>query len=69
MLVDEIMNQFDVTEGYGSGIWEGKRVFAARAKADNMNEKFSRPILFTFVPPTAGMFVWVSPSTRGLIIS
>ena len=45
--------------------WTGCDVYAARAKRasrDTVDEKaaFGEKTLFTFVPPAAGMFIWVS---------
>ena len=47
------------------GVWAGSDVYTAYARPRSslfMSEKSSRKPLFEFVPPSAGMFVWVKLS-------
>jgi len=43
------------------GVWEGCDYYLASTKCSNkeMSEKISRKTMFSFVPPTSGMFVWI----------
>jgi hypothetical protein len=44
-----------------NGVWEGCDYYLASTKLNGkqMSEKFGRKTMFSFVPPTSGMFVWV----------
>ncbi|KAJ7283688.1 pyridoxal phosphate-dependent transferase [Mycena rebaudengoi] len=63
--VDCLAEEFQLQVARGVGIWEGCDVFSGCVKPSRsitgyFNEKFSTsPALFSFVPPTSGMFVWI----------
>ncbi|KAJ7179162.1 pyridoxal phosphate-dependent transferase [Mycena filopes] len=65
-LVDCLAEEFQLTVSSGTeGMWEGAQVYTGSAKPKRsitgyFNEKapMSSP-LFSFVPPTSGMFVWL----------
>jgi hypothetical protein len=61
--VDAISQTFELeSKVCATGVWEGAEVFTAYARPRGgfmMREKARRVPLFEFVPPTAGMFVWV----------
>ena len=66
-MVDCIANEFHLTPTFvTSGSWSGATAYVARAKPKAhqrgvVNEKHAlgSKVLFTFVPPTSGMFVWL----------
>ena len=71
--LDQLSEQFHLHPVYvAQGGWAGSTAYVARAKpkhirsltggGDVADEKgvFGEKPLFSFVPPTAGMFVWVS---------
>ena len=60
--IDTIMDEVDISLTKGEGILEGATVYQGSikgAKGTVMLEK-KRKIRVSFVPPTSGMFVWVS---------
>lgn len=62
--IDALVEEFHLTKTIGkSGVWHGMEVYEARAKSDPsgaMSEKFDiGQEMFSFVPPTSGMFVWI----------
>jgi aromatic amino acid aminotransferase I len=60
--IDCLDDEFDLQLAFArDGIWEGRDYYLASTKssAKQMSEKFDRQIMFSFVPPTSGMFVWV----------
>lgn len=40
-------------------IWAGCEVYECSFKPTSMVEKASQKKIFSFVPPTSGMFIWV----------
>jgi aromatic amino acid aminotransferase I / 2-aminoadipate transaminase len=61
-LIDAMMNELDITLTKGTGILEGATIFEGSIKESGwsvMTEK-KKKIVVSFVPPTSGMFVWVS---------
>jgi aromatic amino acid aminotransferase I len=61
-LIDAMMNELDISLTKGTGILEGATVFEGSIKESGRSaimEK-KRRIVVSFVPPTSGMFVWVS---------
>lgn len=60
--LDCLDDEFDLQLALArDGIWEGRDYYLASTKssAKQISEKFDRKIMFSFVPPTSGMFVWV----------
>nr|GAT55950.1 predicted protein [Mycena chlorophos] len=62
-LVDCFSEEFQLTSAAGSGLWTGCQVYNASPRtrpSSFFNEKMpvAKP-LFSFVPPTSGMFVWL----------
>ncbi|KZT24540.1 PLP-dependent transferase [Neolentinus lepideus HHB14362 ss-1] len=63
--IDTFADEFDLTLSTGEGgAWRGCDVYAASEKRDahGEGEKFAmtaRTPLFSFVPPTSGMFIWL----------
>jgi len=60
--IDCLDDEFDLQFAFArDGIWEGRDYYLASTKsgAKQMSEKFDRKIMFSFVPPTSGMFVWL----------
>ena len=60
--IDCLEDEFDLQLAFArDGIWEGRDYYLASAKstAKQTSEKFNKTIMFSFVPPTSGMFVWV----------
>lgn len=59
-LIDSIGEEFDLSSSYAhQGIWRGTNYYTATPKAKQMSEKFGNKPMFSFVAPTAGMFLWV----------
>jgi len=59
--IDCLDDEFDLQLAFArDGIWEGRDYYLASAKssAKQMSEK-NQKVMFSFVPPTSGMFVWV----------
>ncbi|TFY78193.1 hypothetical protein EWM64_g5817 [Hericium alpestre] len=79
LFVDLLSDEFDLRESVGTraqGPWERCTVYTAYAKPRGralpwMSEKHAAKPLFSFVPPSSGMFVWVAlhfdshPARRG----
>jgi aromatic amino acid aminotransferase I / 2-aminoadipate transaminase len=64
-LIDCLDDEFNLQLASArNGVWEGCDYFLASAKPSGkqMSEKWDRKTMFSFVPPTSGMFIWV----RGL---
>lgn len=65
LFIDALADEFDlhITPRLAVGVWEGCDVLVASEKIQGgeMSEKkvFGRKQFFSFVPPAAGMFVWV----------
>jgi aromatic amino acid aminotransferase I len=60
--IDAMMHELDISLTKGDGILEGATVYQGSIKESKgtvMLEK-KKKIRVSFVPPTAGMFVWVS---------
>jgi len=60
--LDCLDDEFDLQLALArDGIWEGRDYYLASTKssAKQISEKFDRKIMFSFVPPTSGMFVWL----------
>ncbi|EGN93075.1 hypothetical protein SERLA73DRAFT_172428 [Serpula lacrymans var. lacrymans S7.3] len=62
--IDCLAEEFLLQKGVGtSGVWRGCNVYRASAKNKKqlMQEKYAveRDTMFSFIPPTAGMFVWM----------
>jgi len=69
--VDCLGDEFDLQLSYArNGIWEGRDYYLASTKSSGkkMSEKFGRKIMFSFAPPSSGMFVWVRSLLNGLVI-
>lgn len=45
-------------------VWAGLNVHECSIKPTRMFEKANNRRLFSFVPPTSGMFIWVSGSFK-----
>ncbi|KAI0082536.1 PLP-dependent transferase [Panus rudis PR-1116 ss-1] len=63
-LIDSFFDEFHVRSSYGTkGLWKGLEVYDVYAKPKSSGsalEKFERgPKMFSFVPPTSGMFIWM----------
>lgn len=59
-LIDSLTEEFDMQANYAhTGIWQGTEYYSATPKAHLMSEKYGNKTMFSFVPPTAGMFVWL----------
>lgn len=61
-LVDILHEEFDLQISPArDGIWKGADVYTAYQKVSGVDigEKFNRKEMFSFVPPTSGMFIWV----------
>jgi|ERR1700676_4632863 hypothetical protein len=61
-LIDCLDDEFDLQlSSARNGLWEGCDYYLASAKSSStqMSEKVSSKTMFSFVPPTSGMFVWV----------
>ena len=77
--LDELLSLFDVRSLYmAQGSWAGCTAFVARprprpgrARNNGVSEKqvfsFGDKPLFSFVAPSSGMFVWVSPHISSLL--
>ena len=64
-LIDCLDEEFDLQISTSrSGVWEGCDYYVASKKSGgkNMSEKILKKTMFSFVPPTSGMFVWVRDS-------
>lgn len=65
LIIDCFAEEFDldISPRLAVGVWEGCDVFIASEKVlgREMSEKkvFGRKQYFSFVPPAAGMFLWV----------
>ena len=59
-MLDLLAEEFHIRKSLGAqGIWHGLEVLDGYAKRDQ-SEKFGLDHkLFSLIPPTAGMFVWV----------
>ncbi|THH28413.1 hypothetical protein EUX98_g5776 [Antrodiella citrinella] len=59
-LLDSLSEEFHMRKSLGTkGVWEGLEIFEAYAKPDG-SEKFGYGNkLFSIVPPTSGMFLWI----------
>ena len=60
--IDAMMAELDISLTKGTGILEGATVFEGSIKETGwsvMTERKKKPRV-SFVPPTSGMFVWVS---------
>lgn len=54
------MEEFHVKQSVSSkAIWSGLDVYECSLRPQNMIEKETYKKIFSFVPPTSGMFVWV----------
>lgn len=59
--IDLIADEFQLDKSAGtSAIWKGLDVYEASFKPTAMSEKYSRKKIFSLVPPTSGMFVWLA---------
>jgi len=61
-LIDCLDDEFDLQlSSARNGLWEGCDYYLASAKSSStqMSEKVSSKTMFSFVPPTSGMFVWI----------
>ncbi|EKM59753.1 uncharacterized protein PHACADRAFT_250454 [Phanerochaete carnosa HHB-10118-sp] len=59
--IDTLFEEFHVRQSYSTeSIWAGCEVYDCYAKPTDTVEKTSYRKLFTFIPPTSGMFVWLS---------
>lgn len=59
--IDTLLEEFHVRQSYSTkGIWAGCEVYDCYVKPKNMVEKASYRKLFSFVPPTSGMFIWLA---------
>jgi aromatic amino acid aminotransferase I / 2-aminoadipate transaminase len=60
--IDTIMDEVDISLTKGEGILEGATVYQGSIKEskDTVMLEKKRKIRVSFVPPTSGMFVWVS---------
>ena len=60
LFVDALYNTFDVERSVVAEKNGGRDVCVAYAKESGMREKGVRRPLFEFIPPTSGLFIWVS---------
>jgi aromatic amino acid aminotransferase I len=70
--IDCLEDEFDLQLSCArDGVWAGCDYYLASSKssAKRMSEKFGRKTMFSFVPPTSGMFVWVRGFIYPLVIS
>jgi aromatic amino acid aminotransferase I / 2-aminoadipate transaminase len=64
-LIDAMTNELDISLTKGTGILEGATIFEGSIKESGWSVRTEkRKIVVSFVPPTSGMFVWVSHSRR-----
>lgn len=61
IFVDALYDTFDVERSVVTEKSSAKDVCVAYARESGMREKGVRRPLFEFIPPTSGLFVWVSP--------
>jgi len=60
--IDCLDDEFDLRLSPArNGVWEGCDYYLASKKFNSNQtiEKFGRKTMFSFVPPTSGMFVWI----------
>ncbi|KAI0065787.1 PLP-dependent transferase [Artomyces pyxidatus] len=61
--IDVLADEFDLQLGtHAQGIWAGAPVYTAYSKPTGgyfMREKSASKALFSFVPPSSGMFLWI----------
>lgn len=68
--IDAMMHELDISLTKGTGILEGATVYEGSIKETGwsvMSEKEKKRPRVSFVPPTSGMFVWVSAFCRCLL--
>ena len=59
--IDSLSEEFQVSRTVGTrGVWQGADVLEFSFKPTEMSEKLRQRKMFSLVPPTAGMFLWVS---------
>lgn len=57
------MEEFHVMQSKSTkSIWAGLDVYECSVKPTTMTEKASYKKIFSFVPPSSGMFLWVWPA-------
>ena len=55
------MEEFHVMQSVSNkSIWAGLDVYECSVKPTSMTEKASYKKIFSFAPPSSGMFLWVS---------
>jgi aromatic amino acid aminotransferase I / 2-aminoadipate transaminase len=65
--IDTIGEEFHMKQSTAfNPIWTGMDVYECSLKPQGMIEKASYKKMFSFVPPTSGMFVWVCTSYGAL---
>ena len=59
--IDTLTEEFAVRKSVAAkSVWAGLDVYECSIKPTGMTEKASYKKLFSFVPPSSGMFIWVS---------
>jgi len=59
-LLDSLAEEFHMRKSLGAqGVWEGLEIFEAYAKPDGSEKYDYGNKLFSIVPPTSGMFLWI----------
>jgi aromatic amino acid aminotransferase I len=58
--IDAIMHELDISLTKGEGILEGATVYQGSIKESKGTVTEKKKIRVSFVPPSSGMFVWVS---------
>ncbi|KAI0685029.1 pyridoxal phosphate-dependent transferase [Cytidiella melzeri] len=59
--IDCLNDEFQVSKSVGTkGVWQGLDVLDYRLKSTEMSEKHKSKKLFSLVPPTSGMFLWLA---------
>ena len=63
--IDSLTEEFQVSRTVGTkGVWQGSDVLEFSFKPTEMSEKLRQRKLFSLVPPTSGMFLWVGGCSR-----